>query len=132
MDDDSPVVKLADSLEDHEMDTEPASILVGPSTASMFKAEDFECVVCYDSITSNHLTRLSTISCDHLPNMCQLCLVQHITSSIDGKMWDQVDCPSCNERLDYQDIMALADAKPSARQGRKHLHLFNHDLILRY
>lgn len=53
-------------------------------------------------------TRRITSSCDHDPLICSSCRAQFITTQLDSKIWNQIECPTCNARLDYQDVRAFA------------------------
>ena len=69
------------------------------------------CLVCFENLdASNTPRRRVTSSCNHEPNVCLTCLCQSIIAQFTGKLWDQIDCPTCSARLGYeghQDICGL-------------------------
>ena len=69
-----------------------------------------DCIVCYDTL--NILTvpqRRITSTCGHEPDVCRSCLATSISTQFNSKVWDQISCPSCSQRLDFQDVKAFAD-----------------------
>ena len=71
-----------------------------------------DCVVCFDTLTvENTPNRNITTSCDHEPDVCTICLSTSISTQFTSKVWDQIDCPTCGERLGYQDVQEFADSE---------------------
>jgi hypothetical protein len=71
-----------------------------------------DCLICAESKTARHFpTRPPTAVCTHNPQTCTHCLRQWIQSEFEGKVWDQIDCPECRERMQFEDIRQFA---PSA------------------
>ena len=70
-----------------------------------------DCVVCFETLTAeNTPNRNITTSCDHEPDVCTTCLSTSISTQFTSKVWDQIDCPTCGERLGYQDVQEFADS----------------------
>ncbi|KAF2815032.1 uncharacterized protein BDZ99DRAFT_189117 [Mytilinidion resinicola] len=68
-----------------------------------------ECLVCTEPKTARHFpTCAPTSSCTHDAQTCTRCLRQWITSEFEGKVWDQIDCPECRERMQYEDMKQFA------------------------
>ena len=75
-----------------------------------------DCVVCFETLTvENTPMRKITPSCDHEPDVCTTCLSTSISTQFTGKVWDQIDCPTCGERLEYQDVQEFADSEVFGR-----------------
>ena len=69
-----------------------------------------ECSVCLDTLDdSNMALRAVTSLCRHKRNVCMRCIATSITTQFSEKAWDQVECPSCKERLTYHDMETFAD-----------------------
>lgn len=67
------------------------------------------CVACLAPLTTLVVPhRRITRACNHNPLICSDCLTQSITSQSESKVWNHIDCPNCNARLDYEDIQAFA------------------------
>lgn len=82
------------------------SLAQQPTTATKLN-----CTVCFDRLDAfNTPHRRVTTSCIHEPDICLPCLSQSISTQFTSKIWDQVSCPTCNERLHYHDIRAFADS----------------------
>ena len=75
-----------------------------------------DCVVCFENLTvENTPKRNITTSCTHEPDVCTACLSTSISTQFTGKVWDQIDCPTCGERLGYQDVQEFGDSKVFGR-----------------
>ena len=71
-----------------------------------------DCVVCFETLTvENTPERKVTTSCDHEPDVCTTCLSTSISTQFTGKVWDRIDCPTCGERLGYQDVQEFASSE---------------------
>ena len=69
-----------------------------------------DCVVCLETLNAqNTPKRKITSSCNHEAEVCKSCLMTSIATQFDSKVWDQIDCPSCGQRLDFRDVKAFAD-----------------------
>lgn len=70
-----------------------------------------DCVVCFETLgPQNTPKRKITSSCNHEPDVCRPCLTTSISTQFNGKVWDQIDCPACGQRLEFQDVKAFADS----------------------
>ena len=75
-----------------------------------------DCVVCYDTLNTRTVPqRRITSTCGHEPDVCRSCLAMSISTQFNSKVWDQISCPSCSQRLDFQDVKAFADPDVFAR-----------------
>lgn len=75
-------------------------------TSSLFR----DCIVCYDALNTQTVPqRRITSTCNHEPDVCRTCLATSISTQFNSKVWDQINCPSCSQRLDFQDVKAFAD-----------------------
>lgn len=54
--------------------------------------------------------RVPTSNCEHESEVCLHCLQTHISTSMAQKKWDQIECPTCSERLGFFDMKAFAAA----------------------
>lgn len=69
-----------------------------------------QCVVCYQQLKpTNRIQRKITSGCDHEPDVCKECLIVSIKIQFRDKMWDQIECPSCPQRLSHHDMQLFAD-----------------------
>lgn len=74
------------------------------------------CIACLEVLTYAITPgRRITNVCDHEPLICIDCLAQSIRSQSESKIWNQVECPTCNARLSYQDVRSFA-AEPVFRR----------------
>lgn len=75
-----------------------------------------ECEVCLESLTPDTTPqRIVTFACQHEIDTCQQCLVTSLSTQMSEKMWDQINCPSCGERLSSDDVQVLADKQTRER-----------------
>jgi hypothetical protein len=42
--------------------------------------------------------------------VCRRCLRTWISTTFASKIWDEINCPTCSERLDYEDVRESAPA----------------------
>ena len=78
-----------------------------PNAASFSPAD---CEVCFETLNGqNTPKRKTTFSCSHEPNVCRSCLATSIATQVNNKVWDQIDCPSCGQRLHFRDVKKFAD-----------------------
>jgi hypothetical protein len=82
----------------------------GPShKRSPKRTEKKECIVCSDKRSSRHFpNRPPTTQCSHLIEVCRRCLRTWIASQFSTKMWNEINCPMCPKRLQYEDMQAFA------------------------
>lgn len=68
-----------------------------------------ECVVCTDSRSLSRFPSYSpTAQCTHSADVCRRCLRTWISTTFTSKIWDEISCPTCSERLDYEDVREFA------------------------
>ena len=91
------------------LEPEPSS-LEASQTPVIQDAETKMCHVCCESQSSTHFSsRSPTSTCKHSVEVCRLCLEKSIAEQMDQKIWDQIDCPVCTERLQFFDVKEFAD-----------------------
>ena len=75
-----------------------------------------DCVVCFETLNpQNTPKRKITSLCNHEPDVCKYCLTTSISTQFDSRVWDQIDCPTCGQRLDFHDVKAFADSSTFQR-----------------
>jgi hypothetical protein len=68
-----------------------------------------DCIICTDTRSLHRFpSRPPTRSCTHAPNVCSRCLRTWIETSSSTKIWNEIDCPVCATRMQYDDIRAFA------------------------
>lgn len=84
-----------------------------PAQASAAIGENYTsqvCSVCLETLNARLFPkRKITASCTHGANVCLGCIRQSISSQFTSKLWDQISCPSCNERLEHHDVKLFAE-----------------------
>lgn len=68
------------------------------------------CLVCMEDMPPSDFPVLVTESCLHSEDICTECLRQSIDSQIDSEFFDQLKCPMCNFKLDYDAMRTHASA----------------------
>lgn len=69
-----------------------------------------DCTVCFETLNPQTIPeRRITSSCSHEPDVCRSCLATSIATQLDSKVWDHIDCPTCGQRLGFQDVKEFAD-----------------------
>jgi hypothetical protein len=87
---------------------------IGRKTASAPPADPtpeptMECEVCYEYLpVSEFPPNKITAVCQHEAKVCYGCLEQDIAVQIGDGVLGQLKCPSCPEKLSYEDIQAYA------------------------
>jgi hypothetical protein len=68
-----------------------------------------ECIICTD-IRSQHRfpARPPTAQCTHDTDVCRRCLRTWIQSEFSTKIWNEINCPVCFARMQYDDIRKFA------------------------
>ena len=85
-----------------------------PVTSNLSK----DCVVCYGTLNERTVPhRRITSACNHEPDVCRSCLATSISTQFNSKVWDQISCPSCSQRLGFQDVRAFAEPDVFTRLG---------------
>ena len=80
-----------------------------------------DCVVCFETLDpQNTPKRKITPLCNHEPNVCKSCLTTSISTQFNSKVWDQIDCPTCSQRLGFQDVKTFADSVVFGRSEPEH------------
>ena len=70
-----------------------------------------ECSVCLESLGLDRFPKRNiTSTCNHAPDVCLSCLAQSIATQVSTKVWDQIDCPTCSERLQHTDVKEFASS----------------------
>ena len=69
-----------------------------------------ECTVCSDDVATNRFPKLPHVGAlKHEHNTCLTCWDRHLRAEIDnGKKYDQVSCPQCDQLLQESEVRALA------------------------
>lgn len=74
-----------------------------------------ECIVCRSEFHKDYLSSvLPTAACNHLPEVCIVCLRQIILTAVEaGSSTGSIRCPSsdCKQNLEYQDVQKWATAE---------------------
>lgn len=84
-----------------------ASQVIGPNVADLTSRD---CAVCFETLNpQNTPKQKTTSSCNHEMDVCISCLTTSISTQLDNKVWDHIDCPTCAQRLEFQDVKAFAD-----------------------
>ena len=79
------------------------------------------CAICFEPLNlQNKPERKITPSCLHDPDVCRSCLATSISTQLDGKVWHQIECPSCDQLLGFQDMKAFADSAVFERSAPLH------------
>ena len=83
--------------------------LVSKFEAILTQPQNRDCLVCMESLPLTGFSRDNvTSTCDHEIDVCLFCLSQHISAQFATKVWDQIDCPTCGQRLQFADIQKFA------------------------
>ena len=73
-------------------------------------SQPLHCIICFETLNGQNIPKRSTTSsCSHGPNVCRSCLATSIATQVDNKVWDQIDCPTCGQRLHFRDVKEFAD-----------------------
>lgn len=96
---------------DDDILKEEASTVASPQTLVAQDVEETKmCHVCCEVQSSTLFpSRLPTSTCKHAVDACRLCLEKSIAEQMDQKIWDQIDCPMCPERMAFFDVKEFAD-----------------------
>ncbi|KAF2632608.1 hypothetical protein BU25DRAFT_319705, partial [Macroventuria anomochaeta] len=71
-----------------------------------------ECVICTDNRSlSRFPSDPPTAHCAHNADVCRRCLRTWISTTFASKVWDEINCPICSERLNYEDVREFAPSK---------------------
>lgn len=76
------------------------------------EASNPPCAVCFEDLsTQTSPDRKITNSCSHELDVCRPCLSRSISTQFTSKVWNQIDCPTCGERLDFHDVKDFAESE---------------------
>lgn len=89
-----------------EFDQRPMKTLVKTEK----KLPKIECSICLQGLSIKRFPKHPiTSSCNHSADVCVECLRQSIASQFATNVWDQIDCPTCEQRLGYMDMKIHAN-----------------------
>lgn len=75
-----------------------------------------DCNVCVETKPSSAFPIFSiSKNCEHVPQTCRSCIEISIKTEFDSKIWNQIHCPECHGRLDYEDVERQADRETFAK-----------------
>lgn len=67
------------------------------------------CTVCLEHLVSTSFpTQKVTAACEHESTVCLECLSNHLTSQIQEKAWNEIQCPLCPQKLEQLDVRSFA------------------------
>jgi DNA-directed RNA polymerase subunit RPC12/RpoP len=97
----------------------PSSANPGPRSQNSLTAShcrrsrpEKECVVCTDSRSLPRFpSEPPTARCAHDADVCRRCLRTWISTSFSSKAWDEINCPTCAERLMIEDVRHSAPSE---------------------
>ena len=90
-----------------------------------------ECIVCMESLPLlDFPVRNITSSCSHTPDVCAPCLSQSIATQLSTKTWNNINCPTCNQRLDYAAVKKFADNATFEKYVSMSVHVPQVELIV--
>jgi hypothetical protein len=109
------------SLDDSSDETTVAELPVTEQDASFIDPSEslpkIECEICCEEFPSSEFPSPTiTLVCKHPAGVCYSCLEQCISVQIQEGVLGQLNCPSCPEKLSYEDIRAYASPDLFARQ----------------
>lgn len=80
------------------------------------RVEAPQCNVCYETLDANNTPQQRiTSTCQHEPDVCSQCLTTSINTQFSDNVWDQIQCPTCRERLGYHDMQIFAEKQTFER-----------------
>ena len=72
-------------------------------------AKEQDCIICAETLRVSHFPEGKiTNHCTHVSTTCFQCIIHHIESQLETRMWDQLNCPQCPALLGYADIKKYA------------------------
>ncbi|KAI1632155.1 hypothetical protein F4809DRAFT_653488 [Biscogniauxia mediterranea] len=82
----------------------------------MSEAGFIECVACLESRPPNAFPDTTITSrCTHTPSLCIDCTNLSIASQTQNGLLNQLTCPECSERLDYEEVQRCTSTDVFAR-----------------
>lgn len=71
-----------------------------------------ECTVCAENRSLSHFPSFPpTAQCVHDVEVCRRCLRTWIGTTFASKLWDEINCPTCSERLDFENVRESAPSE---------------------
>lgn len=102
-------IRNGEAVKSHHHKKQPASKLSSHRSKNQPKKE---CIVCTDTRALHRFPdRLPTRQCNHDTDVCRRCLRTWIESEFSTKIWNEINCPICAERMQYADIRRFAPEK---------------------
>ncbi|KAI5922984.1 hypothetical protein F4810DRAFT_671180 [Camillea tinctor] len=82
----------------------------------MSEARLTECVVCLEDKPIDLFPKATiTRRCTHVPSLCLGCTDLSLASQIQNGLLNQLRCPECSERLDYEEVQRCTSTEVFAR-----------------
>lgn len=113
------------SIKDSEISTPLSASQKKPSSAVDHEDLETECSICLQDLPAKRFPKRITGACDHDSNVCFECLRASITTQFASNVWNQIECPTCQERLQYMDMKLFADSKVFERSYVIHFPKLN-------
>ena len=111
-----------------ESSTQPLPADPNPDTG-----EGRLCQICYETPPGPSFPqRAPSSKCEHDANVCLACLASSITQQMDQKIWDQIACPVCPERLGFFDVKEFADIATFEKYVARRMLSCVHGSIIEY
>jgi hypothetical protein len=87
----------------------PPTSKESPATPATELPGMLECQVCLEKkLPDEFPTKQPTEACNHPVDCCIPCLSQSITVAFEGRIWDDIRCPTCNIQLQHHDVAEFA------------------------
>jgi hypothetical protein len=81
-----------------------------------------DCIVCTDTRSLHRFPdRTPTNQCTHDVDVCRRCLRAWIHSEFSTKIWNEINCPVCATRMQYEDISEFAPREVFHRLVLSHM-----------
>ncbi|KAK0706054.1 hypothetical protein B0T26DRAFT_655949, partial [Lasiosphaeria miniovina] len=92
------------------------AVLTNQHTTAEVVSRTRECIVCTDSKAASEFPASTvTKACKHAPSTCLECIAISIRSDLNNRLWNEIGCPECRERLQYEDVQKFADPATKER-----------------
>lgn len=94
----------------HETNTTPLLETLRFRTENRSKDSPSRCTICFDDFSATvRPPAWISLACQHEPSACSDCVAKSIRSDLETRMWNDIRCPECKEKLIHDDIQRLAD-----------------------
>lgn len=71
--------------------------------------ESKDCIICADTRSFHRFpNRPPTTQCKHDIDVCRRCLRTWMQTEFAVKIWDEINCPTCSARMQYEDMREFA------------------------